>query len=135
MSESEYAPVSIGLVSGGPGPGNGWARPLQHAMRTIKHAREGVVTALSVNVVVHVPGEYLSPDYSGLRTGTFSRKTSDLMIQVALGEEVPDDPLVAIESYLHQAIDLALEFARDEAFEVGDLSELHDIVNRAAAVW
>jgi hypothetical protein len=104
-------------------------------MRTIKAAREGIATSLCVNVVFHVPGEFLSPDYEGLRTGIFSRKTGDLMIQVALGEEVPEDPLEAIGSYLHQAIDLAVKFAKDEAFEVGDLSELHDIVNRAAAVW
>lgn len=135
MNDYLYAPLSIGIVRGGPGPGQAWAPALQRAMRSVKAARDDVATVLSVNVVFHIQGEIVPNEFEGLRTGIFSRKTGDLMIQVALGEDVPDDPLAAVEAYLHEAIDLALQFARDEAFEVGDLSELHDIVNRAAAVW
>ncbi|HXK59521.1 MAG TPA: hypothetical protein PLP42_06445 [Acidobacteriota bacterium] len=40
-----------------------------------------------VNVVFHLPGSLLKPDYVGLRSGTFSKKRRAIMVQAAVEPE------------------------------------------------
>ncbi len=47
-------------------------------------------SAGELNVVFHLPGRVVKPDYTGLRTGTFSRKQKTLMIQAAVPEPLVD---------------------------------------------
>jgi hypothetical protein len=42
---------------------------------------------LSLQIVFQIPGELIQPDFTGVRTGRFSRRERRLVIQVA----VPDD--------------------------------------------
>jgi len=45
----------------------------------------------SLDIVFHVPGTLLSPDYDGVRTGTFSRKKPLLQIQSAVPQDLNDE--------------------------------------------
>ncbi|HEY2083782.1 MAG TPA: hypothetical protein VGI88_13450 [Verrucomicrobiae bacterium] len=63
-----------------------------------------------INIVFHVPGSIVKPDYSGIRTGKFSAKSKTLMIQVAVPESLKDSP--ELESFLHESIIEAIAVAK-----------------------
>lgn len=73
-------------------------------MQAIKKSREGVTSPLNVNVIFQIPGDVLSPDFSGVRTGYFSKKSCTLIVQVGLPVELPED----VDGYLKECVLLAL---------------------------
>jgi hypothetical protein len=44
----------------------------------------------SLDVVFHVPGSLVSPDYDGVRTGTFWRKKRILQVQIAVPRDLSE---------------------------------------------
>jgi hypothetical protein len=121
--------LSIGSVVGGATSANrAWRDAIQDLTRRVKEARTGFEAPLNVNVVFHVPGHLLAPDYAGVRTGTFSRSQRLLMVQVALPAEPPPDPAEYLQSAAQAAIDEAERWAQRRGL-ASDLSALRDIVS------
>jgi hypothetical protein len=58
-----------------------------------------------------VPGRTFKPEFAGVRTGRFSKKDNELMIQVALPETVPTDPASFLRASVLAAIDEAERWA------------------------
>jgi hypothetical protein len=67
------------------------------------------LSAASVNIVFHVPGSIVKPDYSGIRTGKFSAKLKKLMIQVPVPEIMLESP--ELEPFFHKSIIEAIAMA------------------------
>jgi hypothetical protein len=134
-TEEDNPPISLGIVTGGPGPAYEWAHYLAKAGIAIIRVRIGWQSPFNVNIVFHVAGEILGNEFSGMRTGKHSRIENTLMIQVAVDEAPGSDPMGQIEVWLHDAIDMACEFAHRKKLDVGELVELHQIVDEATKVW
>jgi hypothetical protein len=97
--------LSIGSMVGGATPQNkAWRDAIKQLTAEVVAARQGVEAPLNVNVVFHVPGNILQPDFSGLRTGRFSRQNALLMVQVAVPMEPPEDPLEYLRAAALEAI-------------------------------
>ena len=80
--------IYVGAVLGGPDTRESRAVLAIQGISRIG-ARRRKLTPLeggSIDLVFHVPGSLIRPDYEGLRTGKFSRKQQMLMIQVAVPE-------------------------------------------------
>jgi len=103
--------IYIGAIFGGPG---GMSSKIGSAISKIKHlAGEREMDASgSLDIVFHVPGSLLSPDYDGVRTGTFSRKKRLLQVQIAVPQDLTDKDEVtevarSLVPLLRQAVRLA----------------------------
>lgn len=109
-----------------------WDAAIMRAMQRVKQLRVDYSSPFNVNVVFHVPAKDFIPEFEGLRSGKFSRKHRALMVQVAIPEGEPKgDPDEEVRRLLHEAIDLAEDFARMEAV-IGEnerLDELRAIVS------
>jgi hypothetical protein len=121
MSEDEERsePLSIGTIMGGQTAANSrWTGPIRNLTRRVRDARKGIEVPLGVNVVFHIPGNLLQPEFEGLRTGSYSRKRSLLMVQAALPEEPPDDPDAHLVMMLLRAIDEVEPWSKRRRVEV-----------------
>ncbi len=104
--------LSIGSMVGGATPQNkAWRDAIRQLTSEVVAARQGVDAPLNVNVVFHVPGNIRQPEFSGIRTGRFSRKHALLMVQVAVPAESPEDPLEYLRAAALEAIDEAGRWA------------------------
>jgi hypothetical protein len=122
--------LSIGSVVGGATPANQpWRDGIRGLTNRVVAARAGTESPLNVNVVFQIPGHVISPDFTGTRTGRFSKQDGLLMVQVALPEEVPEDPEGYLLDALHGAVNQAEEWARKRRL-TADLAELRAILAR-----
>lgn len=132
MSGQEPQPLSIGAVFGGtPDLDKAWDPGITRIMNAVIQARYGTTTPLAVNVVYHVTGELLQAEFSGVRTGTFSRKRMLLMVQAAVPPEPVDDRRRVLLGLLQDAVDEAEKFALRRKLASG-LPEIRAIVQAVA---
>lgn len=132
MSGGAPQPLSVGVVFGGsPHVDKAWDPAISRIMRAVIQARYRTTTPLSVNVVYHVTGELLQAEFSGVRTGTFSRKRMLLMVQAAVPPEPVEDRRGVLLGLLRAAVDEAEAFARRRKIADG-LPEIHGIVGAVA---
>lgn len=122
--------LSIGAIGGGPGTDRRWVAAVMALMRAVKEARLLVETPLAVNVVFQIPGPNLTPEFEGMRTGLFSRKQSELMVQVALPPEPQESAGQEVRCLLRAAVLLAEDFAQQEALVDGQLDGLRELLDR-----
>jgi hypothetical protein len=80
-----------------------------------------------VNVIFHVPGELLEPEFTGVRTGHFSKRDSLLLVQVALPRKPPEDLSGFLKAAAQAAVDEAERWAQRKGI-ARDLNELHAIL-------
>ena len=98
--------------------------------RRVKKLRSEVSSPLAVNVVFQLPGRFLTPEFVGVRSGTFSRKERLLMVQVAVPAEPTSTPDTDVRILLRDAVELAENFAQQEAMIEGQLVALRELVDR-----
>ena len=104
--------ISIGADHGGPEQ-LPFYKELGDFMRFCKENRARGFQGVMINIVYHVPGTLLKPDYVGVRTGKFSRKERCLMVQVAVEEEFAAlDDAKKIRQYIFETADEALGIAK-----------------------
>lgn len=111
--ETEEDPtLSVGVIVGGAFAAKEWRNAVtQLAERLLEMSDEAAShDAVALNVIYQIPGEVMTPDFEGVRTGRYSKSKARLIVQVALPEEVPDDPERVVREYLDQAIGLAESF-------------------------
>lgn len=122
--------LSIGTLVGGWSPyTSAWEKALQHLTHRVMSARAGVASPLNVNVIFQVPGNNITPDFEGVRTGHFSKKKMWLIVQAALPEAPPEDVDAHLCDRLLAAIEETEEWARRKGI-TERLSELRGIVER-----
>ncbi len=123
--------LSLGVIVGGATLANKpWDAAIRDLSIRIGEARRGVEAPLNLNVVFHVPGNMLKPEFAGVRTGRFSKSRALLMVQVAVPEEVPSDPMIYLKNTIHAAIDEAAQWAAKRKVPI-DVSKLRSILERA----
>lgn len=85
--------------------------------------------AFGVNIVFHVPGSIVKPDYSGIRTGRFSVKQKKLMVLISVPENLMDSP--ELEPFFHksmiEAVHLAKGFFEKKRIEFNEVEYLRII--------
>lgn len=82
--------LSIGIIIGGLDVENAVVVKVIQSIRGISIAMQKKVNfscIASINMVFHVPGNILKPDYEWVRTAKFSRVEKKLMIQISVPEE------------------------------------------------
>lgn len=139
-SAAERLSVSIGIVSGGTNPSN---RTVVDFLRAIlkrsvdlwgdssSHS-EANAAGCEVNVVFYVPGTFREFDFIGIRTSTFSRKRRILMVQVAVpdGFDSSMDMAGFVFDSLHAAVDVAVQYFKDEAMACRADADLWAVLNQ-----
>jgi hypothetical protein len=113
MSQTDVAKtLSIGMIVGGRTPGNrAWVEALEQLMRDVIVAREGVDSGIKVNVEFHVPGNFLTPGFEGVRTGVFRKADSLLKVQAAVPPSAPENPRLILLEYMWDAINAVESWA------------------------
>ena len=108
----DVPPLSIGTVIGGWSEAKrAWDEAFHAIDGRLTPAMAGLTVPLNLNVVYHLPGEISSPDWTGVRTSSYSRKLAVLMVQVSVPPGMPPDPGGFIRDTLSAAIDAAEEWA------------------------
>lgn len=118
--------VTIGVIDGGASAESGWPEALAALRSATRDSYEGHEAQFELNVVFHVPGEYLNVDFEGMRTGSFSRRKAVLAVQVALPVEAPVDVDVMLRTCVWDAIEMAEEFLYQEGLDRGLLATARD---------
>lgn len=127
MSDVAQA-LSVGSILGGRGPWTStWSEAIGALTIKIANARKGVISPLNVNVVFHVPGNLMKPDFEGVRTGSFSKKTSLLQVQIALPETPPADIDADLKARVNEALNEAERWAQKKKI-ASDLTQLRRLV-------
>lgn len=103
--EEQAKVFSIGSVVGGRTAGNrAWVDEIARITSEVVAARAGMEAPLNLNVVFHVAGDLIQPDFEGVRTGTFRKAQRLLMVQVALSEVAPAEPRPELLGLLEDAV-------------------------------
>jgi hypothetical protein len=98
--------LSIGMIVGGRTLGNrAWVEAIEQLMTDVIAAREGVNSDINVNIEFHVPGNFLTPEFDGVRTGAFRKADSLLKVQVALPPAAPTDARSVLVGLLWAALE------------------------------
>lgn len=119
--------ISLGSVIGGRTLANrGWSEAIRELTRRIAAHRDGVESAVNVNVEFHVPGNLLRPEFEGIRTGAFSKSDSLIKVQVALPEQPPADPMAYLVNLVWEALGVVDQWAsrRNLGVDTASLREL-----------
>jgi hypothetical protein len=104
--------LSLGSVIGGRTLANrGWSEAIRELTREIAAHRDGVESDINVNVEFHVPGNFVQPEFEGIRTGTFRKSDAWIKVQVALPEQSPTDPMGELVRLVWQALDVVDQWA------------------------
>ncbi len=128
---SAHPALAVGVLAGGPGSSVEWTEAVKRLGRRVIESRDGVESALAVNVVYQIPGQFLQPDFEGTRSGRFSRKEGWLLVQVALPAAPESDAYEEARTQLAQAISLAEQFAYQEGLTpTEELLPLRQLVDR-----
>ncbi len=122
--------LSLGVIIGGTSASRTWEMAVKRLATHVADVRAGVISPLAVNVVYQIPGEHVSPDFTGVRTGRFSKKNRELLIQVALPSEPSGDPYMEALALLCDAVNEAERFARQQGLVESRLVELHELLGR-----
>lgn len=131
MSEPALV-LSIGTIVGGRTAANKpWREALNQLGESVAAARSGASSPVNVNVVFHIPGNFLKPEFEGTRTGSYRRADSLLMVQVAVPEGPVEDCFAWAVAALRKAIGTAEGWASRRKVATG-LPSLYAIVSQLA---
>ena len=104
--------IYIGSIIGGRNDRNkGWIVAIDDIGEKVKQACVGVDVSPRLDIVFHISGHMLRPDYHGVRTGSYSKKMDLLMIQVALPEDAAEDAYGFLKEMIFQCISEASAWA------------------------
>lgn len=85
-----------------------------------------------VNVVFHVPGVHVEPDFTGIRSGRFSRKDRIVMMQVAVPSSFSSE--AALHEFVFDSLAdagrRALRFFSEEGLDCGSMDTPDEAVGR-----
>lgn len=101
-------PLSVGVILGGfTVESKIWREALVRLSRVVSDIRDHFDSDLNINVEFQVPGHLITPDFQGIRTGTFRKADPLLKIQIALPVDPPDDPYAYGVQAMREAVDAA----------------------------
>jgi hypothetical protein len=111
-------PLSVGVIVGGfTAESKIWREALMRLSRGVSGMRDQLDSELNINVEFQVPGNLVTPDFQGIRTGTFRKADRLLKIQVALPVDPPDDPYTYGVQAMREAVDAAEAWSKRRRLE------------------
>lgn len=117
-------------IEGGTSPSmRAWREAITGITGRVAALNDGVSTPVNVNVIFHVPGDLLQPDFTGVRTGHFSKRQRWLIVQVALPESAPEEVDEFVVEQLKAAVAEAERFVKRRR-HADALSELRSLVSQ-----
>jgi hypothetical protein len=131
ISGGSAGALSIGAVLGDSDSESlAWGRSVGLLGKQVAGVRGGFVSPLRVNVVFHIDGKLAPNEFTGVRTGRFSRRDSRLVVQAAVPAGEVRNRRDVLMTLLGEAIDEAERFARSEgiAEELVSLRALIDLL-------
>ncbi len=129
-SSSRVLALSVGAVVGGiTETPQQWGDAVMALSRQLRAAHGSAYSSIRVNVVYHVPGEIVVPDFQGVRRGRYSKTDRHLMVQVAVPDG--DYSITVMEGLLWSAIAEAEDFGHRRKLFAGELSELRRLATEA----
>ena len=125
---SRGSPLEIGIVVGGDSPGNTpWVRHAATLQRRSLELGAHLTSPLGINVVFFIPGPLFSPDFSGVRTGTYAKRPNLLLVQAAVDID-SGPPEQELSGLLERAVDAAEGWLRSRRRVNSQLPELRRLV-------
>ena len=131
--------LSIGLIKDTTLSTKPWQEAVLTLGRAVTKVRGDASSPLNVNVVYQVGGTMIDAEFSGVRTGSFRRKDSLLMVQVGIplteANADVDDAATIVRERLLAAIAEVEAWARKRklADDLGQLRVIADQAIRASA--
>ena len=126
--------ISIGEILGEPEQDGALIdRSIRAAMRAAISLREAQHISSALNVVFHVPGRLLSPDWDKPRVEKFSRKKGLLLISVPVPIEVVHSDSNEISEFVINALRASSELACRALHRKGmefSLTQANDFINQ-----
>lgn len=126
--------LSLGsIIGGGTSTNRAWSDEIARLTKDVISARTGLVSTFHLNVVFHVAGNIIQPEFEGVRTGTYRKSDHLLMVQVALFEPAPENPRLHLLASLYQAVEAAEQWSagrRRIAFQAQPLLEIIERIER-----
>ncbi|MDQ0850650.1 hypothetical protein QFZ65_002588 [Arthrobacter sp. B3I9] len=100
--------LSIGVIVGGLGAQSKvWREALTRLSRDLSDIVGQLESDFRINVEFQIPGDIISPDFQGVRTGAFRKADRHLKIQVAVPNDPPADPYAYGVHAIGDAVDAA----------------------------
>lgn len=109
-----------------------WGRAIGALSLRVMAPSEKIDTPLRVNVIFHLDGEYVQNDFEGVRTGSFLKAKSLLIVQAALEGGAVDDYDRVLAPLVDAAVEEAELWAKRRKVAEG-LPGLRDLVGRLRA--
>lgn len=107
MSDRPEA-LSVGVIVGGlTAQSKVWREALVRLSRDVSGIAGQVKSDFRINVEFQIPGNFLSPDFQGVRTGAFRKADRLLKIQVAIPDAPAADPYAYGLHAIGDAVDAA----------------------------
>jgi hypothetical protein len=125
-------PIGISSISGGTIGTRPWKMAIAAIIKQINAIREEYSSPLSLQIVFQIPGEVIRPDFTGVRTGLFSRRDGRLVVHVAVPDDVEGDRVAWVITRLREAVAEAEKFAIMEALPDTDFSGLGCLIDAVA---
>ena len=87
--------------------------PCKRGLKAVWEYFRGDESTPFLNVVFHFPGSLITPPYTGIRTGKFSKKEQGFMIQVPVPKEIAESTIKQkAENFFLDSIEQALTISR-----------------------
>jgi hypothetical protein len=100
--------LSVGVIVGGlTAQSKVWREALTRLSRDLSGIAGQLESDFRINVEFQIPGNFISPDFQGVRTGTFRKADRHLKIQVAVPDDPPADPYAYGVHAIGDAVDAA----------------------------
>lgn len=100
--------LSVGVIVGGvTAQSKVWREALTRLSRNLSGIAGQLESGFRINVEFQIPGHIISPDFQGVRTGTFRKVDNHLKIQVAVPDVPPVDPYAYGVIAIGDAVDAA----------------------------
>jgi hypothetical protein len=132
LDQEPWVVLSVGAMFGGSGIPETVRKGIQSLAQYVKRAREALppfteANAAGVNVVFHVPGDILQPDFKGMRTGSWFGKRRTQVVQVAVPSDLRDPHDVA--DFLAESVEQAV---REAAYRMSRFRRSSDLTTSQA---
>jgi hypothetical protein len=100
--------LSVGVIVGGlTAQSKVWREALTRLSRDLSGVAGQFESDFRINVEFQIPGNIISPDFQGVRTGAFRKADRHLKIQVAVPNDPPADPYAYGVHAIGNAVDAA----------------------------
>lgn len=124
--------LMIGSVEGGPDTDSRWRDAERDLLVKLESLQGEGEAPFWVNVVYHYSGEFLHNDWTGVRTGTYSKKQGRLMVQAAVPDDAEPGYAVLVE-LLKRSVEAVEAWAKKKRLTDLPIQELRELTAALSA--